>query len=85
MTNMATYFDFIFPTVSSQCQFDSIYSDLSHAFDCVLHPTLPKNFVQVGSPVVTSNGFTATLPLRIHLSAFQTTLKFFGMPHNDLS
>jgi len=39
-TNLVTDFDFIFPIVSSQCQYDSIYSDFSRAFDFLYHVSL---------------------------------------------
>jgi hypothetical protein len=39
-TNLVTYLDFIVPLVSSQRQVDSIYFDLSSAFDLVSHPIL---------------------------------------------
>jgi hypothetical protein len=39
-TNLVTYLDFIFPLVISQRQVDSIYFDLSSAFDLVAHPIL---------------------------------------------
>jgi hypothetical protein len=39
-TNLVTYLDFISSLVSSQRQVDSIYFDLSSAFDLVPHPAL---------------------------------------------
>jgi hypothetical protein len=39
-TNLVTYVDFISPLVSFQRQVDSIYLDLSSAFDLVPHPIL---------------------------------------------
>ena len=39
-TNLVAYLDFISPLASSQRQVDSIYFDLSSAFDLVSHPIL---------------------------------------------
>jgi hypothetical protein len=47
-TNLVTYFDFISPLVSSQRQADSIYFDLSSAFDYVPHSVLLHNLCAYG-------------------------------------
>jgi hypothetical protein len=46
--NLVTYPDFISHLVSSQHQVDSIYFDLSSAFDLVLHPILLNKLYAYG-------------------------------------
>jgi hypothetical protein len=46
--NLVTYLDFISPLVSSQQQVDSIYFDLSSAFDLVQHPVLLNKLCEYG-------------------------------------
>jgi hypothetical protein len=47
-TNLVTYLDFISPLVSSQRQVDSIYFNLSSAFDLVPHPILLNKLCAYG-------------------------------------
>jgi hypothetical protein len=59
-TNLVTYLDFIFALVSSQRQLDSIYFDISSAFDLFRILFYSKSFVPTGFLMVTVTGFVVT-------------------------
>ena len=77
-TNLVTYFDFTFPIVSSQCQFDSIYSDFGHAFDNVLQT---QKFCASGlsnSYIKWSHSYLTNQTSSVRIS--DTFLSFLGCP-----
>ena len=52
ISNLVTYLDFVSSLVSSQCQFDALYYDLTCEFDLVSQPISFVKFVRVVTRVV---------------------------------
>jgi hypothetical protein len=63
-TNLITYPDFIFPLVRYQRQVDSVYSNLSSAFDLVSHPILLSKLCAYGQTDGYVNWFCSCLTNR---------------------
>jgi hypothetical protein len=86
-TNLVTYPYFIFPLVSSQRHVDSIYFDLSSAFDLVPHPILLNKLCAYGLSDGYVNWFCSYLTKRQSsvriLDTFRYLLKFFRGSHKD--
>jgi hypothetical protein len=81
-TNLVTYLDFIFPLVSSQRQVDSIYFDLSSAFDLVSHPILLNKLCACGLSGGYVNWFCRCLT---HRRSSVRILDTFSLPFEVLA
>jgi hypothetical protein len=84
-TNLVTYLDFVPPLVNSQRQVDSIYFDLSSAFDLVSHPILLNKLYAYGLPDGYVNWFCSYLTNRQScVRILRHLLKYFRGSHMDL-
>jgi hypothetical protein len=87
-TNLVTYLDFISPLVISQRQVDSIYFDLSSAFDLVPHPIILQKLCAYGHSDGKVNWLFIYLinrqsSVRV-LDSFRYLLNIFRGSHKDL-
>jgi hypothetical protein len=81
-TNLVTYLDFISPLVISQRQVDSIYFDLSSAFDLVPHPILLRKRCAYGLSDGYVNGVCTYL---VNRRSSVRILDTFSLPSEVLS